>query len=110
MKIYRRYRQHPSPDSPVPQQRGRSTVHAVLTCKPKNALSIFAGRATTAVKYGIYCGKRRKIIMNKIGGLVHIDCRQLSKGITLARPGRTYHLPGTQSPVPGGSDRRQKGS
>jgi hypothetical protein len=26
---------------------------------------------------------------------VHIDCRQLSKGITLACPGRTYHLPGT---------------
>jgi hypothetical protein len=65
------------------------------------------------VKYGIYCGnlqhlqaagqnrlhrvqkqERRKIIMNKIGESVHIGCRQLAKGISLARPGRTYHLPG----------------
>jgi hypothetical protein len=57
MKIYRRYRQAPSPGSPVPQRRGRSTVRAVSTCKPENESSIFAGSATTAVKYGIYCGK-----------------------------------------------------
>jgi hypothetical protein len=38
--------------------------------------------------------ERRKIIMNRIGESVHIDCRQLSKGITPARPGRTYHLSG----------------
>jgi hypothetical protein len=38
--------------------------------------------------------ERRKIIMNRIGESVHIDCHQLSEGITPARPGRTYHLPG----------------
>jgi hypothetical protein len=32
--------------------------------------------------------------MNRIGESVHIDSRQLSKGITVARPGRTCHLPG----------------
>jgi hypothetical protein len=32
--------------------------------------------------------------MNRIGESVHIDCRQLSKCITLAHPGRTCHLPG----------------
>jgi transposase InsO family protein len=34
------------------------------------------------------------MIMNKIGELVHIDCHQLSKGITIAHPERTYHLLG----------------
>jgi hypothetical protein len=29
----------------------------VSACKPENALLIFDGRATAAVKYGIYCGK-----------------------------------------------------
>jgi hypothetical protein len=32
--------------------------------------------------------------MNRIGESVHTDCRQLSKGITLARTGRIYHRPG----------------
>jgi hypothetical protein len=32
-------------------------AHAVSTCKPKNELSIFDSKATTAVKYGTYCGK-----------------------------------------------------
>jgi hypothetical protein len=40
---------------------GRSTVRAVSTCKPENELSIFAGRATAAVKYGIYCGKMQPL-------------------------------------------------
>jgi hypothetical protein len=31
--------------------------------------------------------ERRKIIMNRIGESVHIDCHQLSDGITAARPG-----------------------
>ncbi|MDR1198257.1 MAG: hypothetical protein LBK94_04490, partial [Prevotellaceae bacterium] len=38
--------------------------------------------------------ERRKIIMNKIGELVHVDCHQLSKGITIAYTERTYHLLG----------------
>ena len=37
---------------------------------------------------------RRKIIMSKIGELVHIDCHQLSKGITIAEPNKTYYLLG----------------
>ena len=38
--------------------------------------------------------ERRKIIMSKIGELVHIDCHQLSKGITIAEPNKTYYLLG----------------
>ena len=38
--------------------------------------------------------ERRKIIMSKIGELVHIDCHQLSKGITIAEPDKTYYLLG----------------
>ena len=32
--------------------------------------------------------------MQKIGELVHIDCHQLSKGITIAEPKQTYYLLG----------------
>lgn len=38
--------------------------------------------------------ERRKIIMSKIGELVHIDCHQLSKGITIANSDKTYYLLG----------------
>lgn len=38
--------------------------------------------------------ERRKIIMSKIGELVHIDCHQLSKGITINEPNKTYYLLG----------------
>lgn len=38
--------------------------------------------------------QRRKIIMSRIGELVHIDCHQLSKGITIANPDKTYYLLG----------------
>ena len=38
--------------------------------------------------------ERRKIIMQRIGELVHIDCHQLSKGITIAEPNKTYYLLG----------------
>lgn len=38
--------------------------------------------------------ERRKIIMSKIGELVHIDCHQLSKGITIDKPNATYYLLG----------------
>lgn len=38
--------------------------------------------------------ERRKIIMSNIGELVHIDCHQLSKGITIAEPDKTYYLLG----------------
>ena len=34
----------------------------------------------------------RKIIMSKIGELVHIDCHQLSKGITIDSSDKTFYL------------------
>lgn len=37
---------------------------------------------------------RRQIIMSKIGELVHIDCHQLSKGITISDSDKTYYLLG----------------
>lgn len=38
--------------------------------------------------------KRRSYIMSKAGELVHIDCHQLSKGITIKEPDKTYYLLG----------------
>lgn len=38
--------------------------------------------------------EKRKIIMSKIGELVHIDCHQLPKGITISEPNKTFYLVG----------------
>lgn len=38
--------------------------------------------------------KRRSYVMSKVGELVHIDCHQLSKGITIKEPDKTYYLLG----------------
>ena len=38
--------------------------------------------------------ERIKFIMRRIGELVYIDCHQLSKGITIVEPQKTYHLIG----------------
>lgn len=38
--------------------------------------------------------ERRRYLMSRIGELVHIDCHQLSKGITIAEPNKTYYLLG----------------
>lgn len=38
--------------------------------------------------------ERRSYIMSKVGELVHIDCHQLPKGITIAEPDKTYYLLG----------------
>ena len=38
--------------------------------------------------------EKRKIIMKKVGELVHIDLHQISKGITIAEPNQTYYLLG----------------
>jgi hypothetical protein len=124
MKIYRRYRQDPSPDSPVPQRRGPKycthrtdlqTEERIINlrrqgnsrCEIRNILRENAASVPgpTAIcnisrRHGLnrlhrlQKQERRKIIMNRIGESVHIDCHQLSEGITVARPGRTYHLPG----------------
>jgi hypothetical protein len=51
--------------------------------------------------------------MDRIGVSVHIDCNQLSEGITPAHPGRTYYLPGRLTVTvagQGGGTRGQKGS
>jgi len=38
--------------------------------------------------------EKRKIVMSRIGELVHIDCHQLSRGITIAEPNKIYYLVG----------------
>ena len=38
--------------------------------------------------------ERKSYIMSKVGELVHIDCHQLPKGITIAEPDKTYYLLG----------------
>lgn len=38
--------------------------------------------------------ERRSYIMSKVGELVHIDCHQLPKGITITEPDKTYYLLG----------------
>ena len=38
--------------------------------------------------------ERKAYIMSKVGELVHIDCHQLPKGITIAEPNTTYYLLG----------------
>ena len=38
--------------------------------------------------------ERKSYVMSKVGELVHIDCHQLSKGITIAEPNKTYYLLG----------------
>lgn len=38
--------------------------------------------------------EKRRIIMSKIGELAHIDLHQISKGITIAEPNKTYYLLG----------------
>lgn len=38
--------------------------------------------------------ERRSYVMSKVGELVHIDCHQLPKGITIAEPDKTYYLLG----------------
>jgi len=38
--------------------------------------------------------ERRRIIMNRIGELVHIDCHQLSKGLTIDSPEKNHYLVG----------------
>ena len=124
MKLYHRYKQHPVEMSLLPQKRGpkfkarrfdleteneilslrrlgnnRYEIRDILLSKNQIvpcATTIYnickrhgLNRLGSAEKY-----ERRKIIMKRIGELVHIDCHQLSKGITIAEPQKTYHLLG----------------
>ena len=124
MKIYHRYKQNPVEQLLIPQKRGprfkirrfdlqieeeivslrkmgnnRYEIREILKTKYLRfpcATTIY----NICKKYGLnrlsYSEKqeRRKIIMKRIGELVHIDCHQLSKGITIAEPQKTYHLLG----------------
>lgn len=82
------------------QGNSRYEIHQIL--KQKNLL--VAPSPTTIYnicrKHGLNKLKksekqeRRRIIMSKVGELVHIDCHQLSKGITIAEPNKTYYLLG----------------
>jgi hypothetical protein len=124
MKIYHRYKQNPVELSLIPQKRGprfktrrfdlkieeeiislrklgnnRYEIRAILLSKnlpapcPTTIYNICKryglNRLTQVEKQ-----EKRKIIMKRIGELVHIDCHQLSKGITISDPGKTFHLLG----------------
>jgi hypothetical protein len=124
MKIYHRYKQNPIEQSLIPQKRGprfkikrfdlkieeeivslrklgnnRYEIREILK---SNYLQIPCATTIYNIckKYGLNKlnhsekQERRKIIMKRIGELVHIDCHQLSKGITIAEPNKTYHLLG----------------
>jgi hypothetical protein len=58
----------------------------VSACKPENELSIFAGRATAAVKYGIDCGKMlplfpaRPLSATSAGGMDRTDYTGFKNG------------------------------
>lgn len=124
MKIYHRYQQNGTISSLIPQKRGpkyqtrrtdvkveqeiirlrrlgnnRYEIRNILL--DKNMLAPSASTIYNLCrKHGLNKLKqpqkqeRRKIIMSKIGELVHIDCHQLSKGITIAEPQKTYYLLG----------------
>ena len=124
MKIYHRYKQNPEDISLIPQKRGprfktrrfdlkieeeivslrklgnnRYEIRDILLSKnlptpcPTTIYNICKryglNRLTQVEKH-----EKRKIIMKRIGELVHIDCHQLSKGITIAEPRKTFHLLG----------------
>ncbi|MDR2691573.1 MAG: hypothetical protein LBB73_04645 [Dysgonamonadaceae bacterium] len=123
MKIYHRCRQDPGPDSlsatawaeyrtrRVDLQTGERIINLhrqgdsrceIRDILRENAASVPGPTAICNIcrRHGpnrlhrVQKRERMKIVMNRIGESVHIDCRQLSKGITPARPGRTCHLPG----------------
>lgn len=121
MKIYHRYKQNPLETSLLPQKRGpkfpKRRVDLALEQKilelralGNNRYEIVQMLQPIAIspstvynicrKHGLNRLKqpekqeRRKIIMNKIGELVHMDCHQLSKGITIVDSDKTYYLLG----------------
>jgi hypothetical protein len=124
MKIYHRYKQNPLLESLIPQKRGPKFKNKRFDLKIEEEIVSLRKRgnnryeireilkskylrfpsATTIYhickKYGLNKlnhqakEEKRKIIMKRIGELVHIDCHQLSKGITIAEPKKTYYLLG----------------
>ena len=124
MKIYHRYKQNPDIQSLVPQKRGPKfkTRRVDLEIEEKIVSLRLVGNNRYEIReilrkefiitpcettiYNIFKRhglnkltkvekqEKRKIIMQKIGELVHIDCHQLSQGITIAEPKQTYYLLG----------------
>jgi transposase InsO family protein len=123
MKIYHRYKANPTEESLIPQKRGpryktRRTdleiEEKVKKCRElgNNRYDIVQMLKVEGIKispstvynickrYGLNKlsvsekKERRKIIMERIGELVHIDCHQLSKGIIISNPNKTYYLLG----------------
>lgn len=124
MKIYHRYKAHPDQNSLIPQKRGPRFKTRRVDLKIEEQIissrrlgnnryeireilkqsSSFVPCSTTIYnickRYGLNkLGQRekqakRKIVMSKIGELVHIDCHQLSKGITIESSDKTFYLLG----------------
>jgi transposase InsO family protein len=121
MKIYHRYKQNPVETSLLPQKRGpkfqkRRTDLSVeqkvielrklgnnryeitqilkpIEISPSTVYNICKRYGLNRLKHPEK-QERRRIIMSKIGELVHIDCHQLSKGITIENANKTYYLLG----------------
>ena len=129
MKIYHRYKNNPVASMLVPQKRGPKykTRRTDLTIEEKvvNLRNLGNNRydivqmlksdgigLSPSTVYNIFKQyglnrlnkaqkiEQRKIIMEKIGQLVHIDCHQLSKGITIKDPNKTYYLLGLNGSTP----------
>ena len=123
MKIYHRYKANPVASLLVPQKRGPKfkTRRTDLSIEKKVIAYREFGNNRHEIsqilksedielspstvynicrRYGLnrlqqrHKDERRKIIMSRIGELVHIDCHQLSKGITITDANKTYYLLG----------------
>ena len=123
MKIYRRYKANPVESSLVPQKRGPKyktrRTDLLIEEKVKKYRELGNNRYdivqmlklddidispstvyNICKRYGLnrlrvsQKRERRAIIMERIGELVHIDCHQLSKGITISNPNKSYYLLG----------------
>jgi len=123
MKVYHRYKANPVASLLVPQKRGPKfkTRRTDLSIEKKVIAYREFGNNRHEIsqilksedielspstvynicrRYGLnrlqqrHKDERRKIIMSRIGELVHIDCHQLSKGITITDADKTYYLLG----------------
>ena len=123
MKIYHRYEANPVESSLIPQKRGpkyktkrtdlsteekvkeyrelgNNRYEIVQMLKEKDIKISPSTVYNICKRYGLnklsqpQIRERRKIIMERIGELVHIDCHQLSRGITISNSNKTYYLLG----------------
>ena len=123
MKIYHRYKANPVESLLIPQKRGPKykTRRTDLSIEEKvkkyrelgnnryeivQMLRVEDIKISPSTVYNIFkrygfnklnlpqIQERKKIIKERIGELVHIDCHQLSKGITISHSAKTYYLLG----------------